>query len=530
MNSLIWNIRGLGGNSSQQQLWYLINSLKLNVFAIMEPLVNLDVFYFCNKFRMDKVVSNRTNKIWVFSDIDYDVEVVEDYAQYLHCKISSAKLPCHIFMTYVYAKCTRHERYALCDGLKQYAHSNSPWSIGGDFNIITAVEERKGGSPPNLNAINDFCECIMDCGMSDIGYEGLPFTWKGGQMEQRLDRILFNHSWLDTFLVNKVTHGVRRVSDHRPLLLAFNTSVIARRSTFRFQNMWLIHPDCISGIANHWAIPARNVGLKKFWEKLQRLKQHLTWWNKYVFGNLFLKLEKEEAKVTTAEEDYHLNPTPENQFKCSAAAKEFQTTLDMEESFWRQKAGSRWLLDGDRNTKLFHNMVKRKRSKGRINSINDGTSVISDPERLHDSAISFFSSLFRDDISITEEPDLCNFPPFVDQEINAALCETPSLEEIKQVVFGLKREASAGPDGYTTHFYQACWDIIKVDLLEAIEDYFQGSPLPLGFTATSLALIPKSSSPSSWSDYRPISLCNASHKIISKLLNDRLGAVLPCII
>lgn len=76
----------------------------------------------------------------------------------------------------------------------------------------------------------------------------------------------------------------------------------------------------------------------------------------------------------------------------------------------------------------------------------------------------------------------------------------------------------------------ACWEFIKEDLLEAVHDFFNGTELPVGISATSLALIPKVNNPSSWSDYRPISLCNFSHKIISKLLNDRLVVVLPNII
>lgn len=97
-------------------------------------------------------------------------------------------------------------------------------------------------------------------------------------------------------------------------------------------------------------------------------------------------------------------------------------------------------------------------------------------------------------------------------------------------MLGLNKEASAGPDGYTTKFYQLCWDIIKEDLLEAVEDYFQGTPLPPGITATTLALIPKKKAPELWADFRPISLCNNSHKILTKMLNESLIKVLPSLI
>ena len=44
--------------------------------------------------------------------------------------------------------------------------------------------------------------------------------------------------------------------------------------------------------------------------------------------------------------------------------------------------------------------------------------------------------------------------------------------------------------------------------------------------STFLALIPKEANPSSFDIFRPISLCNASYKIISKLLATRLKPLL----
>lgn len=141
--------------------------------------------------------------------------------------------------------------------------------VGGDFNIIVNSEERSGGAPPDALAITDFCSFIIDCGLIDIGFKGLPFTWKGCNLSQRLDRLLFNQSWLDIFAQNEVTHAIRRCSDHRPLILCANISIVPRVSNFRFQDMWLLHPDYKSGIRNHWNLPARNSGVKKLREIAQ---------------------------------------------------------------------------------------------------------------------------------------------------------------------------------------------------------------------------------------------------------------------
>lgn len=41
----------------------------------------------------------------------------------------------------------------------------------------------------------------------------------------------------------------------------------------------------------------------------------------------------------------------------------------MEEAFWKQKAACRWLIEGERNTKFFHSLVKKKRNRSFIHRI-----------------------------------------------------------------------------------------------------------------------------------------------------------------
>ncbi|EOY33007.1 Uncharacterized protein TCM_041013 [Theobroma cacao] len=45
--------------------------------------------------------------------------------------------------------------------------------------------------------------------------------------------------------------------------------------------------------------------------------------------------------------------------------------------------------------------------------------------------------------------------------------------ELKQVVFGIDKNSVAGPDGFSSYFYQQCWDILADDLLAAVLDFFK---------------------------------------------------------
>lgn len=66
--------------------------------------------------------------------------------------------------------------------------------------------------------------------------------------------------------------------------------------------------------------------------------------------------------------------------------------------------------------------------------------------------------------------------------------------------------------------------------MEAVRQFFNGAFLPRSITATSIVLLPKKDNPEAWSDYRPISLCNVSNKIFTKILSEGLAPILPKVI
>jgi len=77
-------------------------------------------------------------------------------------------------------------------------------------------------------------------------------------------------------------------------------------------------------------------------------------------------------------------------------------------------------------------------------------------------------------------------------------------------------------------FYRQHWDIKKY-FMKMIKNAFQKKNG--GNTKSSyLALILKESNPLTFNRYKPISLCNSSYKIITKILANRIKKILPKII
>ncbi|GKE36304.1 putative RNA-directed DNA polymerase, eukaryota, reverse transcriptase zinc-binding domain protein, partial [Tanacetum coccineum] len=91
-------------------------------------------------------------------------------------------------------------------------------------------------------------------------------------------------------------------------------------------------------------------------------------------------------------------------------------------------------------------------------------------------------------------------------------------------------DKSPGPDGYTAAFFKEAWDIIKQDVIKAVQEFFLNGTLLKELNHTIIALIPKVASPLKINDYRPISCCNILFKCISKIISNRIKDSLAMLI
>ncbi|KAL0293793.1 UNVERIFIED_CONTAM: hypothetical protein Sangu_3231000, partial [Sesamum angustifolium] len=201
-----------------------------------------------------------------------------------------------------------------------------------------------------------------------------------------------------------------------------------------------------------------------------------------------------------------------------------------EETFWRQKAGIRWAKDGERNTRYFHFLVQKRRFRGTIFGIQHEGEYLTDPIAIKDSVAFFFQRLLTAEPVFPEEMDSEHLEDGLTDKDRRSLCVMPTLEEVREAVFNIDPDIVAGPDGFGAVFFHICWEIIAEDVFGAVTEFFRGEKMPKGFTATTISLIPKTASPTCWSEYRSISLCNVTNKICTKLMTIRLGHVLPKVI
>ena len=89
---------------------------------------------------------------------------------------------------------------------------------------------------------------------------------------------------------------------------------------------------------------------------------------------------------------------------------------------------------------------------------------------------------------------------------------------------------SPGPDGMPPIFFQKYWNIVGQNVSDCILNILSVGVMPLEMNETHIDLIPKTKNPQKITEYRPISLCNVTYRILAKVLANRLKKVLPNVI
>jgi hypothetical protein len=155
---------------------------------------------------------------------------------------------------------------------------------------------------------------------------------------------------------------------------------------------------------------------------------------------------------------------------------------------------------------------------------NDGTPFFMD--NLKTQSMAYFSNLFSFQHINYIYSILDVIPKVITIEDNYMLCAISNEMENFQCLKSMKVDGAPDLDGFTLGFFYAHWNIINKGVCRAINLSFKGHMLPHTWKATFISLIPKINNLSTSKDFRPISLCNASYKIIAKILALRLDFVL----
>jgi hypothetical protein len=208
---------------------------------------------------------------------------------------------------------------------------------------------------------------LSDCGPEDLGYVGNKFTWKRGQIRERLDRAVGNAGWSNLFPHSGVHHLTSTGSDHRPILVDTQTyaEVVSSKQRRRFEGRWLKEEKVGEVVSTAWVHAPPNAPVMS---KLAAVHSELHEWDRKV-----LKAPRKKIKDLPKELDLVLSGpmNEESGQREKEITRQIEIALEQEEVHYMQRSRANWLMHGDRNTTFFHNYAKSHRKQKTILKLKD---------------------------------------------------------------------------------------------------------------------------------------------------------------
>ncbi|KAM6563234.1 hypothetical protein CsatB_023232 [Cannabis sativa] len=416
-----------------------------------------------------------------------------------------------------------------------------PWLLIGDINEIFSNEHKNGGPLRDDNQMQAFRTTLDQCFLTEIPAVGDEFTWarnrkSASSLKERLDWCFINHVWRDNFVWPKLSHLDYYGSDHRVLLaeIDFNLTPPAqapRKTRFRFEQFWLKDKECYEIISNSWLHSSETDPASRLVSSLRVCANNLHDWHYRKFGKM--KQDIKLAQKTVHGLNTSASSDPDFSAKVHSAESILDELLANEEQYWQQRSRVDWLQSGDRNTKFFHSKASARHSNNRIKALTDDHgNTVTTKEGISRVVADYFQELFtasnEDHWALSHV--LSTIPTTISDEQNDFLCQDFTASEVFTALKTIGSDKSPGLDGMSAMFYHHNWNIVGELVTQVALDVLNNGTNPESFNKTLITLIPKIKKPKTMKDFRPISLCNVTYKIISKMLALRFKEVLHSVI
>jgi Reverse transcriptase (RNA-dependent DNA polymerase) len=206
--------------------------------------------------------------------------------------------------------------------------------------------------------------------------------------------------------------------------------------------------------------------------------------------------------------------------------------LDESSKKLAEKAKTKWFHQGEKANKYFLNLLSKRKGIQEITKLVTDSSEVTETNEINDAINKFYKDLYErgePSHSVIDGTFYENIVKVRDGDV-AKVTLPLSKEEIYEVLLTCK-DSALGPDGISYSYYKHFWHVFGDTLAQSWSDAIVNGSLPDSHKVSILRLLPKEGKDiTKLTNWRPITLSNCDHKLVTKCLSRRLtNVLLPCL-
>ena len=416
----------------------------------------------------------------------------------------------------------------------------------GDLNTVFAPYEThcRSYSSQEQRCSTQVKHIIDSLALEDIWINNhTTHTWRqtGTKKSSRLDRIYFSHS-----LAKKGEATVDWAftnSDHGALIATF-TDGSKRSGTKPLR----LNPELLksSTLTNCFLQEYRTqlLQIPNYWNPHLTLEFH-----KCAMRNAYLKINNEERKRRKLDYDFlkedlhaHISAleTTTNAAKSNRLMNKINqlkskiTKLNLEKgTALANKLKTKWYNEGERSNKYFLSLLRKKERNGQLTELEVNNSTITDENEIEKHVTTFYRQLYNQQqpqATAREKDHLLRLLEPLNVEEKNAIMKPLTMDQLKQTLKDTT-DSCPGPDGIPYSYLKITWEWFGPALLQAWVYSQQTRTLTESHKSSWLRLIPKAGkNTKDLKNWRPITLSNCDHKLITKtisrVMSENIGRII----
>ena len=412
--------------------------------------------------------------------------------------------------------------------------------IAGDFNLTFEKSESKNRnySAQERNVAQAVKNFMNDLNLMDVFEKKKSFTWRRPNTDcfSTIDHIFYSKDLFD--LKSCETDWSMSMSDHAAVKVCLNgkTSNKSKRSRITRLDPSLLQGEEAEAIKTEIYAMIKDAPAQ--WDPHLKLE--------YAKMCIRTVMEKAQAdrKTREASEEQLLNVELDLAVKSlelnnlsverTADLIEYVEELRVQKSILienkgkrlAERLGTKWYNEGEKSTKYFLSLLRRTAPDNFVSVENDEGNLLTDEINIENEITNFYKKLYenydKSELRVADD-SFFNEINVVSGEADQEAAESLGLAELGKVLDTCK-DSSPGPDGISYSILRLLWQEMGPLILRAWEHSIRTGKLAPSHKISFLKLIPKiGKNLKLLTNWRPISLSNCDHKIITKAYAIRLS-------